>query len=80
MGGEMLVGEVDKYEKQDRGSVLPLVPSEHVPVLRDSQLCQAVLETKGFSRTKNSTTETDLCNETSVDSVCFPWCTRAYKA
>lgn len=31
--GEMLRQEGHKYKKQHRGSVLPLVPSEHVPRL-----------------------------------------------
>lgn len=66
--GEMLRREGDKCKKQDAGSVPPLVPSEHVPALRESQLCQAALEIKAFSGTKNSTTETELYNETSVDS------------
>lgn len=33
--GETLRQEGDKYRAQDRGSLLPLAPSEHVPVLRE---------------------------------------------
>lgn len=71
MSGRNAEARRGQNKKRDCGSVLPLVPSEHVPLLRDSQLCQVVLEIKAFSRTKNLTTETELYNEITVDSV-FP--------